>query len=77
MDEGKRNEWRGKRVYLCRTDDIGLFRGLFRSAEYVVFKVDLRGSGIKLYKDEFAFDSYYSLENIPPTRLELINKEEV
>lgn len=72
-DEGKRGEWRGPRVYLAGSNDRWLFRNLFSSDDYEVFKVDLTGSGIKLYKDEYADNGYYTLENIPPSRLELVD----
>lgn len=71
-DEGKRGEWRGPRVYLSQDNDRWLFNNLFKDDDYEVFKVDLRGSGIQLYKDEYAEGGFYTLENIPPSRLELV-----
>lgn len=71
-DEGKRGEWRGARVYLSQDNDRWLFNNLFKDDDYEVFKVDLRNSGIQLYKDEYADGGFYTLENIPPSRLELV-----
>lgn len=70
-DEGKRNEYRGARIYLSMRNNQYLFHSLFGNDDYEVFIVDLRGSGIKVYQDEYANDAVYVTENIPPDRLKL------
>ena len=70
-DEGKRGDYRGARIYLSMENNQYLFHSLFGNDDYEVFIVDLCGSGIKVYEDEYADDSVYVTENIPPDRLKL------
>lgn len=70
-DEGKRGEFRGARIYLSIDNNRWLFNQLFDNSDYEVLMVDLRGSGIKVYEDEYAQGGFYTLENIPPSRLKI------
>ena len=70
-DEGKRGDYRGPRIYLAAHNDDFIFNSVLGDTDYKVLEVDLRGSGIMVYKDEYAQNSVYTLQNIPPNRIKI------
>ena len=70
-DDGKLGVDRSSRIYLSKYYNDFLFRSVTKNDEdedYTVLKIDLRKTRNKprLYKDEWANDSYYTCDNIPP-----------
>ena len=70
-DNGKLGVDRSSRIYLSKNYNDFLFYSVTKNDEdedYTVLKIDLRKTRNKprLYKDEWAEDSYYTCDNIPP-----------
>lgn len=77
------------RVYLCSTPE-GCMRLLPKMNMYyfgknvgkvkmdtrwVLYEIDMRGLGVKLYKDPNS-DGFYTVDSIPPDRIRVVDREE-